>query len=86
MKSLFEHPGHDRPLRALGLLLLGVFALALQDSLIKLMSGGDFLLAISNAALDRQSQFYRNTRAGERQPRPDNSKRIGARFICAPHC
>jgi drug/metabolite transporter (DMT)-like permease len=39
MKSLFEHPGDDRPLRALGLLLLGVFALALQDSLIKLMSG-----------------------------------------------
>jgi len=39
MKSLFEHPGYDRPLRALGLLLLGVFALALQDSLIKLMSG-----------------------------------------------
>lgn len=39
MKSLFEHPGHDRPLRALGLLLLGVFALALQDSLIKLISG-----------------------------------------------
>jgi len=39
MKSLFEHPGHDRPLLALGLLLLGVFTLALQDSLIKLMSG-----------------------------------------------
>ena len=38
MKSLFEHPQGDRPVVALGLLLLGVFALALQDSLIKLMS------------------------------------------------
>jgi drug/metabolite transporter (DMT)-like permease len=36
--SLFDHPGGDRPLPALGLLLMGVFALALQDSLIKLMS------------------------------------------------
>ena len=38
MKSLFEHPQGDRPVVALALLLLGVFALALQDSLIKLMS------------------------------------------------
>ena len=37
--SLFEHPSGDRPLAALGLLLTGVFALALQDSLVKLMSG-----------------------------------------------
>jgi drug/metabolite transporter (DMT)-like permease len=37
--NLFEHPGGDRPLAALGLLLMGVFALALQDSLVKLMSG-----------------------------------------------
>jgi len=37
--SLFEHPSGDRPLAALGLLLMGVFALALQDSLVKLMSG-----------------------------------------------
>jgi drug/metabolite transporter (DMT)-like permease len=38
MKSLFEHPGGDRPLAALALLLMGVFVLALQDSLVKLMS------------------------------------------------
>ncbi len=38
MKSLFERPGGDRPVVALALLLMGVFALALQDSLIKLMS------------------------------------------------
>ena len=38
MKSLFEHPREDRPLLALGLLLTAVFALALQDSLVKLMS------------------------------------------------
>lgn len=36
--ALFEHTGDDRPLAALGLLLTGVFVLALQDSLIKLMS------------------------------------------------
>ena len=36
--TLFEHPVGDRPLAALGLLLMGVFALALQDSLVKLMS------------------------------------------------
>lgn len=36
--SLFHQPGGDRPLSALGLLLMGVFALALQDSLVKLMS------------------------------------------------
>jgi drug/metabolite transporter (DMT)-like permease len=35
---LFEHTGGDRPLAALGLLLMGVFVLALQDSLVKLMS------------------------------------------------
>ncbi len=38
MKSLFEHPSGDRPVAALALLLTGVFALALQDSLVKLMS------------------------------------------------
>lgn len=38
MKSLFEQPGADRPLAALALLLMGVFVLALQDSLVKLMS------------------------------------------------
>ncbi len=37
--SLFDHPSGDRPLAALSLLLYGVFALALQDSLVKLMSG-----------------------------------------------
>ena len=37
--TLFDHPSGDRPLAALGLLLMGVFALALQDSLVKLMSG-----------------------------------------------
>ncbi len=36
--SLFHQPGGDRPLSALSLLLMGVFALALQDSLVKLMS------------------------------------------------
>ncbi len=36
--SLFQHPGGDRPLTALALLLTAVFALALQDSLVKLMS------------------------------------------------
>ena len=38
MKSLFQHPSGDRPLTALALLLTGVFALAFQDSLVKLMS------------------------------------------------
>ncbi len=36
--SLFEHPGGDRPLVALVLLLTGVFVLALQDSLVKFAS------------------------------------------------
>jgi len=36
--NLFDHPSGDRPLAALGLLLMGVFVLALQDSLVKLMS------------------------------------------------
>jgi drug/metabolite transporter (DMT)-like permease len=36
--SLLQHPGGDRPLSALALLLMGVFVLALQDSLVKLMS------------------------------------------------
>ncbi|UCH39156.1 MAG: DMT family transporter [Gammaproteobacteria bacterium] len=36
--SLLQHPGGDRPLAALSLLLMGVFVLALQDSLVKLMS------------------------------------------------
>ena len=36
--SLLQRPGGDRPLAALSLLLMGVFALALQDSLVKLMS------------------------------------------------
>ena len=38
MKSLFIHPNGDRPVAALMLLLTGVFVLALQDSLVKLMS------------------------------------------------
>ena len=38
MKSLFSHPSGDRPVAAMALLLTGVFALALQDSLVKLMS------------------------------------------------
>jgi drug/metabolite transporter (DMT)-like permease len=38
VKSLFQHPSGDRPLAALLLLLTGVFALAFQDSLVKLMS------------------------------------------------
>ena len=37
--TLFDQPSGDRPLAALGLLLMGVFTLALQDSLVKLMSG-----------------------------------------------
>ncbi len=36
--DLFESAGSDRPLYALSLLLTGVFALAFQDSLVKLMS------------------------------------------------
>jgi len=36
--SLFEGPQHDRPMLALGLLLMGVSALALQDSMIKLIA------------------------------------------------
>ena len=36
--SLFEGPEHDRPMLALGLLLMGVSALALQDSMIKLIA------------------------------------------------
>ena len=36
--SLFEGTSTDRPYMALGLLLSGVFVLALQDSLVKLMS------------------------------------------------
>jgi drug/metabolite transporter (DMT)-like permease len=38
VKSLFQHPSGDRPVAALLLLLTGVFALAFQDSLVKLMS------------------------------------------------
>ena len=38
MKGLFQHPSGDRPVAALLLLLTGVFVLALQDSLVKLMS------------------------------------------------
>lgn len=38
MRSLFQHPSGDRPVAALTLLLIGVFALAFQDSLVKLMS------------------------------------------------
>jgi len=36
--TLFHRPSGDRPLQALALLLTGVFAIALQDSLVKLMS------------------------------------------------
>jgi drug/metabolite transporter (DMT)-like permease len=39
MKSVFQHPSGDRPVMALLLLLTGVFAIAFQDSLVKLMSG-----------------------------------------------
>jgi len=38
MKSLFQRPSGDRPVAALILLLTGVFAIAFQDSLVKLMS------------------------------------------------
>ena len=38
MKSLFQRPSGDRPITALILLLTGVFAIAFQDSLVKLMS------------------------------------------------
>jgi drug/metabolite transporter (DMT)-like permease len=38
MRSLLQHPVGDRPVVALALLLTGVFALAFQDSLVKLMS------------------------------------------------
>ncbi len=36
--SLFHHTSGDRPLMAISLLMVGVFALAFQDSLVKLMS------------------------------------------------
>ncbi len=36
--SVFHHTSGDRPLMAIGLLMIGVFALAFQDSLVKLMS------------------------------------------------
>lgn len=36
--NLFHRPSGDRPLQALALLLTGVFVIALQDSLVKLMS------------------------------------------------
>jgi drug/metabolite transporter (DMT)-like permease len=36
--SLFHHPSGDRPLMAIGLLMIAVFSLACQDSLVKLMS------------------------------------------------
>jgi len=36
--ALFSHAGADRPLIAIGLLLIATFALGLQDSLIKLVS------------------------------------------------
>jgi drug/metabolite transporter (DMT)-like permease len=39
MKSVFQQPSGDRPVMALILLLTGVFAIAFQDSLVKLMSG-----------------------------------------------
>jgi len=39
MKSVFQQPSGDRPVMALVLLLTGVFAIAFQDSLVKLMSG-----------------------------------------------
>jgi len=38
MKSVFQQPSGDRPVMALLLLLSGVFAIAFQDSLVKLMS------------------------------------------------
>lgn len=43
MKSLFQHPSGDRPVTALALLLIGVFMLALQDSLVKLLSSNTSL-------------------------------------------
>ncbi|MCP3689339.1 MAG: EamA/RhaT family transporter, partial [Gammaproteobacteria bacterium] len=36
--SLFHHPSGDRPLMAIILLIIGVFALACQDSLVKLLT------------------------------------------------
>ena len=36
--SIFHHTENDRPLMAIGLLVVGVFALAFQDSVVKLMS------------------------------------------------
>jgi len=38
LKSLFQHPKGDHPVAALLLLLTGVFVLAFQDALVKLMS------------------------------------------------
>ena len=36
--SVFDRPAHDRPMMALGLLLIGVLVLALQDTLVKVAS------------------------------------------------
>ncbi|MEM7294598.1 MAG: DMT family transporter, partial [Pseudomonadota bacterium] len=36
--SVFHHTGADRPMMAIGLLMVGVFVLAFQDSLVKFMS------------------------------------------------
>lgn len=38
MRSLFEGPSGDRPVMAMGFLLSGIFVLALQDALVKLVS------------------------------------------------
>ena len=47
--TVFEHPSGDRPLAALGLLLMGVFALALQDSLAQTF--GDDPMIVWNSVL-----------------------------------
>ena len=36
--TLFERPTEDRPMMALGLIMVGVIALALQDSVVKVVS------------------------------------------------
>ena len=36
--SVFQHTGSDRPMTAIGLLMIGVFVIAFQDSLFKFMS------------------------------------------------
>ena len=58
--NLFHHPSGDRPLQALALLLTGVFVIALQDSLMKLMSDQTSFWQIQTECL-QQKEIQKNT-------------------------